>query len=274
MSGVDLDLDVDAFRTFGFVVLPQAIDPAPLADEVDRALADGARAGFRSSAGGGISGRYVPMMCDRTPVSLGWLDRFAGPAAELLGRAVLPVRAKGTEYSAGTGWHRDSDRDWPSVGFAAYLQPLDAATGALRVLPGSHRSGFGASVAGHLDRHRAVPADEEVAGLPAFPLETAPGDVIVFDEHLFHASAGGRDRRQWRVDFTADPVGAEETTARAYFSAVFPPRWEGAYDVDRYPSYGRHWQSRPQPWVARLAELGVYTMAAAGESLHRPTGRP
>jgi hypothetical protein len=32
MIGVDLDLDVDAFRTFGFVVLPQAIDPAPLAD--------------------------------------------------------------------------------------------------------------------------------------------------------------------------------------------------------------------------------------------------
>ena len=87
---------------------------------------------------GTVTFRYVPMMCERTPVSVGLIDRYAVIAAELLGRPVLPGRAKGTWYQSDTGWHRDSVGDIASLGVLAYLEPLDAATGALRVVPGSH----------------------------------------------------------------------------------------------------------------------------------------
>src|SRR5262249_35930230 len=63
-------------------------------------------------------------------------------ATTLLGGPVLPTRAKGVLYGGDTPWHADSAFAVASVGFAAYLEPLRAETGALRVLPGSHRGDF------------------------------------------------------------------------------------------------------------------------------------
>ena len=258
------DADAAHLRTFGFVVLPGAIDPGPLAAELDAALRDGARAGFAVNGGPGVSGAYVPMMVERTPVSLGLLDRFAADAEALVDRPVLPLRAKGVRYAADASWHRDSELPVTSIGFAAYLEPLDAATGALRVLPGSHHATYGDVVGSHV-------ADGDPGGVPApafpgLPLATEPGDVIVFDEHLFHASAGGRHRRQWRVDYVVDPVGADEEAAvRRWFADTYPPDWDGGYDVDAFPTYGPAWLASGRPWLARLDELGAHAASAAEE---------
>ena len=239
------------FRDAGFVVLRNAFDPRPLAQEMDRVLADQSRAGSERKAGsGGVEFRSAPMMCERTPVSLALVDEFAGVAQTLTGRVVLPVRAKGTRYYGSTDWHSDSDLDVVSLGVLAYLEPVTAGTGALRVVPGSHRD----------DR-----ADD-----PAEPIPTEPGDVIVFDEHVTHGSAGGRERRQWRVDFVADPVGDEEVAkVHGYYARIFDVGWDGGYDAERYPSYGPYWQSSAKPWTERLRELGVYELADAQESLMR-----
>jgi hypothetical protein len=94
-------------------------------------------------------------------------------------------------------------------------------------------------------------------------LETRPGDVIAFDEHLVHGSVGGTVRHQWRVDFVADPVGpTEEALVRETFAQLFDPDWDAGDDVDRFPSYGRHWQALDRPWTERLRSLGVYDLAA------------
>jgi hypothetical protein len=245
------------FRARGFAVMRAAFDPGPLSDEVDRTLADALRASATDNTGGGrIEFRYVPMMCERTPVSLSLIDALAGPAAGLLGRPVLPVRAKGTRYFGGSGAHRDSELDVASVVFLAYLEPLTASSGALRVQPGSH-------IASVSDTNDALDGLTDA-------VETEPGDVIALDEHLLHGSAGGVDRRQWRVDFVADPVDAAETArVRECFSLTFPADWDGGYDVDRYPSYGAHWRSANRPWVERLGELGVYELAEAQENVNR-----
>jgi hypothetical protein len=271
---------VARFRTFGFTVLRQAVDPGPLSAEVDLALRDGFRSPFRSDAAGGIEGRYLPMMCELTPVSLSLLDRFAGPAAALLGAPVIPVRAKGILYDEGASWHNDSGHEVASIGFACYLEALDADTGALRVMPGSHLPGFGRAMRHHIARPRSRPAaagtDAWVRSLPGYAIPTEPGDVIAFDEHLYHASAGGRNRRQWRVDYVADPAGAEqEDRVRAYLASVYLPDWDGGYDVDRYPSYGPCWLESGRPWVSRLGDLGAYSAAAAEEAFarsRRPSG--
>jgi hypothetical protein len=159
---------------------------------------------------------------------------------------VLPGRAKGTWYQSDTSWHRDSVHDVASVGVVAYLEPLDAATGALRIVPGSHAA-----------RDRALPeADAPVGEV----LETAPGDVIVFDEHLIHGSMGGSQRRQWRADFVIDPRDDHERAeVAAWFDQSIPDeRHDPGYDAERYPSYGPYWQALDRPWTDRLRKLGVY----------------
>lgn len=179
----------DQFRRDGFVVLPGEIHVKPLAEEfdqlVDEAFSEGRGALQHLEQGTGtVTFRYAPMMCEHTPSSMILLDHFAPIAAELVGRAVLPGRAKGTWYQADTGWHRDSRHDIPSIGVVAYLEPLDDSSGALRVLPGSH-----------VRPDQPLPDPGALVGTA---LATTPGDVIVFDERLIHGSRGGRLRRQWR----------------------------------------------------------------------------
>jgi hypothetical protein len=129
------------------------------------------------------------------------------------------------------------------------------------VLPGSHRRDFAEAL-------RALGAAGTPAeALPAHVVATEPGDVIAFDEHLFHASAGGGARRQWRLDYLRDPPDVEaEEHARSYFRSIYPPDWDGGYDVERYPSYGPDWQRSMRPSVARLGELGVYELASRQEA--------
>ncbi len=249
------------FAQAGFVVLRGAFDPLPLTEECGRALSEAFRPNdslhVLTQGSGTVSFQYVPVMCESTPLSLGLLDRFALDAAQLLGRAVLPGRTKATRYHGDTGWHRDSERDLGSVAFIAYLDTTSAHTGVFRVLPGSHT-----------DPGRPIPdaSSGDAADLGEV-IETEPGDVIVFDEHILHGSTGGGERRQWRVDFVVDPRGPdEEELVKNNFEQVFPNgEPDLGYDARRYPSYGLYWQSLERPWSNRLRDLGVYQRAAAAE---------
>jgi hypothetical protein len=207
------------------------------------------------------------MMSAETPVSLSLLDRLEAVAVTLLGGPVLPTRAKAVVYGGDTEWHVDSASPVQSLGCAAYLELLGAESGALRVLPGSHRG----ELAARLRRLGAIGAP--APALPGHVVATEPGDVIVFDEHLFHASAGGGIRRQWRLDYVRDPVGAEdEEHTRAYFRSIYPPDWDGGYDVETFPSYGSAWLGSGRPSVMRLGALGVYELAAIQEARARSRG--
>jgi Phytanoyl-CoA dioxygenase (PhyH) len=240
-----VNADVPSFRENGFAVLRQWFDPALLAEEMRRAFTDGLLPDAPHNRGSaGVEFRVVVMMCEHTPVSLSLLDALAAPAAQLLGRAVIPGRAKGQRYFGETGWHRDTENDFPQMGFVTYLEPVDGETGALQIVPRSH-------------------VDPTRSERDAVPVATEPGDVIAFDEHVIHGSRGGTVRHQWRVDFVADPVDApEEAIVRAEFARVLDPGWDGGDDFDRFPSYGEYWQGLDRPWTGRLRDLGVYDRAA------------
>ncbi len=173
---------------------------------------------------------------------------------------VLPVRAKGTEYFGETVWHRDSELPiLGSVGLAAYLDHLEDNTGALRLLRSSH-----------ISPSAEVSSPGPVGAGDGEPVVTVPGDIIAFDERLWHASRGGRVRRQWRIDFIIDPVtAAEEELVRTYFAGNFQPGWDGGYDVDRYPTYGLYWQDHAPEWTSRLRYLGALQLALAEEEAAR-----
>jgi hypothetical protein len=241
---MNLDVDegsVDRFRRDGYVVLLGAFDPGPLAAEVDDALLHGLRPDAPINRGsGGVGFLGVIMMCERTPTSLGLIDLLAPAAARLLGRPALPGRAKGTRYLGSSDWHVDSVLAIPSLGFVSYLEPLHSEAGALRIRPGSHRG---------------EERDEVI-------IDSAPGDVIAFDEHVAHGSVGGSLRRQWRVDFIADPLDSDEAAlVHATFVGILDPSWDGGDDRVGYPSYGPYWQTLDRPWHTSLRSLGIYDLA-------------
>jgi len=252
---------VSRFRSDGFVVLYGLFDPLPLAAELRGALSDAFAGSPPVNVGsGGTSFRYVPMMCERTPHSLALLDTLSELASTVLGRAAVATRAKGTRYFGDTPWHRDSDRNLDSVGFVAYLEPLHTHDGALRVLPGSHRREPSTIPTG-------IPTGSGTLGEA---VETEPGDVILFDEHLYHASARGATRHQWRVDFFADPQTPQENAeVNGYLAGIFQVGWDGGYDLDRYPSYSQQWRTSRRPAAERLHDLGAYDLADAEENAAR-----
>jgi Phytanoyl-CoA dioxygenase (PhyH) len=255
-----------AFRTFGFGVLRQFFDPYPLAVEIDRVMYDGLVTDH--STLGEIHFQYVPMMTAKTPVSLSLLDRIEAVAAGLLGGSVLPTRAKGVRYSGNTPWHTDSASPLASIGFLAYLEPLRGEDGALRVLPGSHHPDFRDALCA-----LGINGVADVS-LPAQVVVTEPGDLLLLNEHLFHASFGGGIRRQWRVDFVQAPLDADaERITQSYFADIYPPDWDGGYDVDRYPTYGLDWRNSSRPSAAQLDALGVYELASAQEAFTRTRRR-
>lgn len=255
---MDLSQHATHFDVFGYALLPRFADVEALSAEFDACMSDAFASPSHMNAGAaGNRFRYVPTMCERTPHSLALLRLLAPVASAILQAPVLPSRAKATTYRGSTKWHRDSDSSLKSVGLILYLEPVDAQSGALRVLPGSHWTDYGSVV-------QAFTSNAEA--MPGVAIPTVPGDVIALNEHLFHASSGGDERRQWRVDFVADQPGADEAL-RNYFARQYTPGWDGGYDVDRYPSYGEYWRTLDAGWSQRLDELGAY-QAAAEEEAH------
>ena len=80
---------------------------------------------------------------------------------------------------------------------ALYLDPLTRETGALRVIPGSHRYGEG-----YAEAVQSAVRDSEQqwatggAAVPAAALETNPGDVVIFNQGTKHSAWGGGVRRR------------------------------------------------------------------------------
>ena len=271
------DEQVDHYQTFGFVVLPGWLDEpqaAKLGQELDQALRDGYGAHFGDrDASDDVFGRWLPMMSrQRTPISMGLVEdpRFLGAARQLLDSPVLPTFAEGYLLFGEAGFHSDCGTGSHGVKFVAYLEPLTAATGALQLMPGSHHPDFGAAVAAWDARHPAMNSEGlrgKLAALPCAVAETQPGDVIAFDWHTWHASVGGRDRRQWTVSYAKDPATTEEAGRLRDFLASLAPNGDEPFDHDAYPCYDNHWLD---PYAAhpdraalaeRMRQLGLFELA-------------
>lgn len=246
----------DHLAVKGFAVVPAAFDPAQIAAEVDWAIATGCAAGFQVATPDlTVTASYVPMTTAETPVSLRLLLKGAVIAEQLLQRSAAPFRAKGTVYSQNTSWHQDSDLDISAVSILAYLDVLDADTGALRVVPGSHR--WATDI---------LPLGWE---LQAQALTTRPGDLIIMNERTRHAAYGGNTRRQWRADYVAIPhTSSEEAVLRSYVASNFCPGWDGGYNVDRFPTYGLRLLELLDPTALATLERSGALAAAQSEEDH------
>lgn len=214
------------FDTFGFLAFPGL-----LADRIDKIIAE--FEAIFAAHGGGHKGQphdgkrrscIVPFP-DKSPELSSLLDdpRIHGLAASLLGEDFNYMPSDGNYYAGDTGWHSDGwSKDILHIKIAYYLDPLTRDTGALRVIPGSHK--VGEPYAERIQRE--LPRCQELWGIhgkdvPAVALETKPGDIVVFNHNTKHAAFGGSG---WRRMFTMNlcqryPAGREQEL-RDYLNGI------------------------------------------------------
>ena len=177
------------FDDFGYLVLPGLMrEEVPwIVDEFEEVfgragvLHDGTR---RSSLGPFI---------ERSARLCALLDspKVDGLLAGLLGEHYNYLGSGGEMYVGDGLWHPDCHGDSVvQVKWAMYLDPLTRDTGALRLVPGSHRQGW----QGNLDTHALWGIGMEE--VPCVVPDNHPGDVIVFNQMTLHNALGGGNRRR------------------------------------------------------------------------------
>ena len=183
------------FETFGFLKLPGLLKA-----EAGRIIAD-----FESVF---VTHGLKHDGTQRTSV-VPFVDQNAGLCAlldhpgilEAVGNLLGPdfnyVGSDGNYYTGETTWHRDSNYQSNSyLKLALYLDPVTKDTGCLRVIPGSHTEAGLAAWGDVQLRSAEVNWGVHQRELPAYPIESQPGDVLLFNHRTLHASFGGGTRRR------------------------------------------------------------------------------
>ena len=177
------------FKLFGYLYLPNL-----LTEEIDW-LTEEHRAVFEKKGmvhDGTKRSQIVPFI-DQSERLCTLLDhpKVLEVIGSLLGEDFNYVGGDGNYYSGDTGWHSDgAHRVGLYAKFHLYLDPLTRDTGCIRVIPGSHLFGEWRK------RIEQVRGSNEALGIdgsdvPCAAIETEPGDVVVFNHNIYHASFGG-----------------------------------------------------------------------------------
>ena len=187
------------FDTFGYLLMRQLFSPS----EMEKII-EGFEWSIQNYGGGknhdGKNRTTFPGPIEHTPEMCTILDHpsILGLIGGILGEDFNYAGGDGNYYSGNTNWHPDGN--WGQL-FAAktafYLDPLTWDTGAVRLIPGSHRPD-------HFIRQEQIDVNNslELFGIPPteFPgsiaVETDPGDIVIFNHDLYHASFGGDARRR------------------------------------------------------------------------------
>jgi hypothetical protein len=214
------------FKTFGFLSFPGLL--ADRAAEIDRAFE-----AVWDVKGGGHNGRVhdgtarsciVPFI-DQSEILSSLLDdpRIYAIASGLLGDDFNYMGSDGNYYVGDTRWHSDGwHKDILHIKLAFYLDPLTEQTGALRVIPGSHRIGdtFADDLQSQIRKSDELWGKEGNA-VPAIALETKPGDLVCFNHNTKHAAFGGNThRRMFTINLCQRYPEAKLQDLRDYISGA------------------------------------------------------
>ena len=230
--------------TFGYLVFPGLLN-----DRIDRIIEE-FEATFAQHGGGhfgaahdGTARSCILPFIDQREYLASLIDdpRIDGIFASLVGEDYTYLGSDGNFYVGDSNWHSDTDWSGKSRGkpprtfykLALYLDPVNASSGALRVVPGSHRYGDRFAE----DLQKSLSHAPETLGLrgdqvPAIVLESSPGDVVVFNQTTKHSSwGGGKRRRMFTINVTARYAEAEIPLLQnevASFARFWPENVYGA----------------------------------------------
>lgn len=263
----------DQFHTFGFTVLRNHFNP----EEVTRIrgeLSGCMETAFQHAPFDGTRRHWLPMMGDCSPFMASLLEdpRFFDAAEQLLGAPALGWLVDANRYVGNTGWHPDASTDpavgeVPGVKFVFYLDPVGADTGALRVVPGSHR----APLHDQVKEYVSAWGVEDLSRVPAFPCASEPGDVIAFDFPIWHASIGGsRDRSMCTATYFQAPQAEPQAEWIRNYLDVLQNSVAGHWsDRAGHPFFDPSWLANPggskrrDVLIRRLRESGLLDQQSA-----------
>jgi len=187
------DKQVRFFDTFGYLKLTQAFrnEIDWIISEFEQVFVD------RKVVHDGTKRSCIVPFIDQSEKLSTLLDHpvIVNTAKALIGDDFNYLGGDGNYYSGETAWHTDG---FHTVGkyikMAFYLDPVRAATGALRVVPGSHQidTKWEARHPGKAEELYGIHPRE----MPAQALETDPGDLLIFNHNIMHASFGGSGFRR------------------------------------------------------------------------------
>lgn len=195
------------FETFGFLKIPGLF-----ADDIDR-ITEGFEAVFDAEQHVETHEwlhfddprKIIPQFIDRDERlrSLKTDPRVVGVVTSLIGDEYVYAESDGNLFYCDSSWHPDiygAPLTQYHVKLSFYLDPLTVDTGAIRMIPGTNH--YLTNFAGSLIRNLQRPEDiEKIYGvrydeIPSYPLETSPGDLVVWSFRTVHASFGGDARRR------------------------------------------------------------------------------
>ena len=107
---------------------------------------------------------------------------------DLLGEDYVFTVSQGAIRTHNTRWHHDDIAPEGHIHLKVifYLEPVRATTGCLSVLPGSHFLPYRERLEQYGED--ILPLGRDVPGI--YPIETDPGDLLVFNVKLYHAAFG------------------------------------------------------------------------------------
>lgn len=145
--------------------------------------------------------------------------------ADILGERWTYLSSDGAFRHGDTHWHPDGT--WPGLCFAKvaiYLDRVTRETGALRVIPGSHR------ITGDPWRAREARQSQELWGIPmsevpAVALTPEPGDLVLFDHNLMHGAFGGSARRMFTLNVGREVRGEDDIVRLRKYLGIHISSW-------------------------------------------------
>ncbi len=237
--------DIAAFARSGYLVLRRAFDAETMAeiarwtDELAAAPeASGRHWVYREASRRDPDARIVQRIENFCPVHPGY-DRFIRRgrlielASAVLGEPAVLFKEKiNFKLPGGAGFkaHQDQQAGWSRYAplFVTALVSIDAATvenGCLEIAANWRRQGM-------IGAEWQPLGEAEVAKLDLRPVLTEPGDVILFDSFVPHASADNltdRPRRVLYLTYNRRSDGDHRAEYYRHKHASYPP------DIDREP---------------------------------------
>lgn len=199
------------FDDFGFLKFEGLFDDmiADITDEFE-AVFDKFGGNYRGQPHNFRKGSVIVGFLGHSELLASLLDdhRVQSILTGLLGEDYNYLTSAGNRYVGSTGWHSDTEMDhkWPgdlkSLNLSFVLDPTSPETGALRIIPGSHY--VGDKYTEMLKEHVGSMKEDTVEALwgikrdevPSIPISTRPGDLLVFNNYLKHATFGGGNNRR------------------------------------------------------------------------------
>jgi len=253
---------VEHFEVFGFVIRRKLFRPEELYkinDEFDRRLASIVRdAGPRGKHQFHNWANRSP----DTPYIAGLLEdpRVYLPSEQLLGNDAVPVHSNSNSYFENTAWHPDAtERHLLMIKNVMYLQPTTGERGSLRLIPGSHKSPLhdellriGLNRTDGKESRFLTASGIRAEDIPCYIYCSEPGDMITFNERVWHAAFGGyTDRRTCTFNFYSNPKTAAEKEDLRGQVIEYKTSRESLGTAG--PQYHPWWLSNPEGSVGRAS---------------------